>query len=177
MLKQLLFTILSFFIVFVVAVSAVGTAGVVSHDADSTADAIAEKEEWLPLFDGKTFSGKVCADARATALDREIQITGKAGSVCLMHTRLLHGSRANESGQARGLYICVYSAADAFPIARNPMPNPQEGMIVRGERSRVARLMEAEIELPEQPKSPSFFTVIGQDSAEGAPPLAEEDTR
>lgn len=129
------------------------------------------------LFDGKTFSGKVCADARATALDREIQITGKAGSVCLMHTRLLHGSRANESGQVRGLYICVYSAADAFPIARNPMPNPQEGMIVRGEKSRVARLMEAEIELPEQPKSPSFFTVIGQDSAKGSPTVAEEDTR
>ena len=129
------------------------------------------------LFDGKTFSGKVCAEARATALEGEIQITGKAGSVCLMHTRLLHGSRANESGQARGFYICVYSAADAFPIARNSMPNPQEGMIVRGERSRVARLMEAEIELPEQPRSPSFFTVIGQDSAKGSLPVAEEDTR
>ncbi len=44
-------------------------------------------------------------------------------------------------------------------------------MIVRGERSRVARMMEAEIELPQQPKSPSFFTVIGQDSAK------EEETR
>ena len=32
----------------------------------------------------------------------------------------------------RGLYICVYTAADAFPIARNPMPSRNEGMIVRG---------------------------------------------
>ena len=61
--------------------------------------------------------------------------------------------------------FAVYAAADAIPIARNPMPNPQEGMIVRGAKSRIARLMKAEIELPEQPKSPSFFTVIGQDSA------------
>jgi hypothetical protein len=59
----------------------------------------------------------------------------------------------------------VYTAADAFPIARNPMPSPQEGLIVRGQKSRVARLMEAAIELPEQPKSASFFTVQGQDSA------------
>ena len=38
-------------------------------------------------------------------------------------------------------------------------------MIVRGAKSCIARLMKAEIELPEQPKSPWFFTVIGQDSA------------
>ena len=119
------------------------------------------------LFDGATFSGRVSAEIGSTALEGKAPITGRAGSACLMHTRLLHGSRANESAQARGLYICVYAAADAFPIARNPMPNPQEGMIVRGRRSRVARLMKAEIELPEQPKSASFFTVIGQDSAKG----------
>ena len=46
------------------------------------------------------------------------------------------------------------------------MPSPQEGLIVRGEKSRVARLTDAEIELPDQPKSTSFFTVIGQESTE-----------
>jgi hypothetical protein len=91
-------------------------------------------------------------------------MTGNAGSVCLMHTRSLHGSEANRSELPRGLYICVYTAADAFPIAPNPMPSPQEGLIVRGEKSRVARLMDTEIELPDQPKSSSFFTVIGQES-------------
>ena len=56
-------------------------------------------------------------------------------------------------------------AADAFPIARNPMPSPNEGMILRGEKMRAARLTEALIELPEQPRSASFFTVQGQESA------------
>ena len=61
-----------------------------------------------------------------------VPITGAAASVCLMHTRLVHGSDANRSSRPRGLYICVYTAADAVPIARNPMANPNEGLIVRG---------------------------------------------
>ena len=69
-------------------------------------------------------------------------VTGSAGSVCLMHTRLAHGSDANRSDRSRGLYICVYTAADAFPLARNPMANPNEGMIVRGRKTRKARLSE-----------------------------------
>lgn len=84
-----------------------------------------------------------------------------------MHTRLAHGSAPNASDRPRGLYICVYSAADAFPLARNPMPNPNEGAILRGEKIRAARLTEAVIELPDQPKSASFFTLQGQESAAG----------
>ena len=92
-------------------------------------------------------------------------ITGTAGSVCLMHTRLAHVSDANRAERPRGLYICVYTAADAVPLAANPMPNPNEGRIVRGRRSRRARLMDATVELPQQPKKASFFAVQGQDSA------------
>jgi hypothetical protein len=90
---------------------------------------------------------------------------GPAGSVCLMHTRLCHGSEANRSQRSRGLYICVYTAADAFPLARNPMANPHEGRILRGKATRFARMMEGPIELPAQPKSASFFAVQGQRSA------------
>lgn len=90
---------------------------------------------------------------------KALPVTGPAGSVCFMHTRLVHGSAANRAARPRGLYICVYTAADAFPIARNPMPNPNEGLVVRGQRARSARLMEALVELPEQPKRASFFAV------------------
>jgi ectoine hydroxylase-related dioxygenase (phytanoyl-CoA dioxygenase family) len=118
------------------------------------------------LFKGETFRGKVQARVAAEAEQKQSLITGTAGSVCLMHTRTLHGSEANRSDQPRGIYLCIYTSADAFPIAPNPMPSPQEGLIVRGEKSRVARLIDAEIELPDQPKSTSFFTVIGQASTE-----------
>ena len=59
----------------------------------------------------------------------------------------------------------MYTAADAVPLARNPMPSLHEGEIVRGKPARVARLMPGIVELPQQPKSASFFTVQGQASA------------
>jgi len=118
------------------------------------------------LFDGERFTGFVAPVEEQALREREEPILGRAGSVCLMHTRLAHGSEPNRSASSRGLYICVYSAADAFPIARNPMPNRNEGMIVRGRTTRRARLSEAIIELPEQPVRASFFMV--QEEASGA---------
>ena len=83
-----------------------------------------------------------------------------------MHTRLLHGSETNLSKcRRRAIYLCVYTAADAVPIARNPMPSRLEGAVVRGQASRTARMIPLEVELPQQPKSASFFTVLGQKSA------------
>ena len=117
------------------------------------------------LFDPSgTFIGRVDAETDAACKARQVAVTGKAGSVCLMHTRLAHGSEPNASDRPRGLYITVYSAADAVPVARNPMPNPNEGAILRGEASPVARMIDLSVELPKQPKSASFFTVQGQGS-------------
>jgi ectoine hydroxylase-related dioxygenase (phytanoyl-CoA dioxygenase family) len=93
------------------------------------------KGPMLSLFDGERFTGGVSADEERQALARSVPCVGKAGSVCLMHTKLLHGSAANGADKARGLYICVYTAADAVPIARNPMPSLNEGRIVRGKRA------------------------------------------
>lgn len=122
----------------------------------------------LSLFEGERFTGAVAAEAEQQALAKSVPCLGKAGSVCLMHTKLLHGSAANRSDTSRGLYICVYTAADAVPIARNPMPSLNEGRIVRGKAARFARLSAGLVELPKQPKSASFFTVIGQDSKRAA---------
>jgi hypothetical protein len=47
------------------------------------------------------------------------------------------------------------------------MPSPNEGLIVRGEKQISARMINFEVELPQQPKSASFFTVQGQESATG----------
>ena len=111
------------------------------------------------LFDGERFTGFIDSGEERKLREREEPILGRAGSVCLMHTRLAHGSAPNRSPSPRGLYICVYSAADAFPIARNPMPNRNESMVVRGRATRRARLSDAVIELPEQPVRTSFFAV------------------
>ncbi len=116
------------------------------------------------LFDGATFTGFLDPAQERALREQEVAVTGKAGDACLMHTRLVHGSAPNRSASPRGLFICVYTAADAFPLAPNPMPSALEGTIVRGQRTRVARLVQADIELPEQPKMASFFAVQGQAS-------------
>ena len=125
------------------------------------------KGKMYSLYDGKQFIGRV-DDATETFLkSKQIPVVGSAGDVCLMHTRLAHGSAPNKSETPRGLYICVYTAADAIPLARNPMPSLNEGLIVRGEKQISARMINFEVELPQQPKSASFFTIQGQESATG----------
>jgi ectoine hydroxylase-related dioxygenase (phytanoyl-CoA dioxygenase family) len=117
------------------------------------------------LFEDGLFTGSIEERKAAELKALQVPATVPAGSVCLMHTRLCHGSEANRSERSRALYICVYSAADAVPLARNPLANPNEGLIVRGKPTRFAQLMEGPIELPQQPKSASFFAVQGQKSA------------
>jgi ectoine hydroxylase-related dioxygenase (phytanoyl-CoA dioxygenase family) len=118
------------------------------------------------LFQDGVFTGMVAPALEKDYLARQVPVEGKAGAVCLMHTRLQHGSEPNLSAvRRRAIYLCVYSAADAVPVARNPMPSTLEGTMVRGQVSPVARMVPLEVELPRQPKSASFFTVIGQKSA------------
>ncbi|MGI9319755.1 MAG: phytanoyl-CoA dioxygenase family protein, partial [bacterium] len=103
------------------------------------------------------FTGAV--DARI-ALDCErnsISCTGPAGSVCLMHTRLLHGSTSNQSTSPRTLFICVYSADDAVPCSPSPMPNRYEGQIVEGARCGRIRCVPFQMRTPELPQTASFF--------------------
>lgn len=142
-------------------------------DIDETNGALtvvpgSHKGPMLSLFDGDRFTGAVSPALEKELLAQSIPCYGPAGAVCLMHTKLAHGSAANAGDKPRGLYICVYTAADAVPIARNPMPSTHEGEIVRGKPARYARLTETRVELPQQPKSASFFTVQGQDSAKAA---------
>lgn len=106
--------------------------------------------------DGK-FTGAV-DDAIAAECQAQASLcTGQAGSVCLMHTRLLHGSTANRSDRPRTLHISVYSAEDAVPLVPNPVPTRFEGEIVRGERTGRVRSIPFELDLPQKPTTASFF--------------------
>ena len=109
------------------------------------------------LWHNGKFTGAV-DDAIATDCKEEASLcTGHAGSVCLMHTRLLHGSAANRSDRPRTLFISVYSAEDAVSYVPNPVPTRFEGEIVRGERTGRVRSIDFQLDLPEKPKTASFF--------------------
>ena len=109
------------------------------------------------LWHAGVFTGAVDETVAARCSSERVVCTGKAGSVCLMHTRLLHGSAPNRSDQPRTLHISVYSAEDALPCSSNPVPSQHEGLIVRGVPTNRIRAIQFEMELPQLPTAASFF--------------------
>ena len=109
------------------------------------------------LWHDGVFTGAVDAAVTEQCLQQAITCTGKAGSLCLMHTRLLHGSSPNLSANPRTLFITVYSAEDAVPCSPNPVPNLHQGEVVRGKRSGQIRSVPFDIPLPQMPEKASFF--------------------
>lgn len=106
--------------------------------------------------DGR-FTGAMSPQQAAEFQAQAITCKGPAGSVCLMHTKIAHGSAANLSNRPRTLFITVYAAADAAPCAPNPVPSIMAGEIVRGIEPNRIRCTAYEVETPEFPKGASFF--------------------
>lgn len=109
------------------------------------------------LWHGGVFTGAIEDKAAAAFARQSLLCTGPAGAVCLMHTRLAHGSAPNLSARPRTLFINVYSAEDAVPLSPNPVPSRHEGLLVRGERSGRVRSQSFELQLPRKPSTASFF--------------------
>ncbi len=110
-------------------------------------------EHW---HDG-VFTGAV-SDTVAAQLKQQMKpCTGPAGSACLMHTRLLHGSAPNRSDQPRTLFICSYNAEDAQPVSPNHIPSVHAGELIRGVETGNVRYSEYTVRAAELPKDASFF--------------------
>jgi len=71
-------------------------------------------------------------DVATLSIDRARELCGPAGTVVLIHSRLVHGSAVNYSARMRPLLLNVYSAADALAIAPAPATTRRTGVIVRG---------------------------------------------
>ena len=122
------------------------------------------------LWQEGAFTGAVDDETAARCASKAVDCTGPAGSVCLMHTRLLHGSAANRSLHPRTLFISVYSSDDAVPVSPNPMPNRYEGLIVRGRKTGRVRSMDFDLDLPELPATASFFDQQAKHNESGTRP-------
>ena len=109
------------------------------------------------LWHDGIFTGAINDEIAAGCASKAVTCTGPAGAVCLMHTRLLHGSAANQSDAPRTLFISVYSADDAIPLSPSPMPNRYEGMTVRGQPQGRVRSIDFCVDLPQLPETASFF--------------------
>ena len=109
------------------------------------------------LWHDGIFTGAVSAEVEAECKTKSISCVGKAGSACLMHSKLMHGSKSNKTKSARSLFIVSYTAEDAVSLTENPLPSELDGMIVRGKKTGIVRSTSYSVELPEYPQEVSFF--------------------
>lgn len=109
------------------------------------------------LWHGGVFTGAVADEVVDQHQDSIVKCTGKAGSVCLMHSSLLHGSAPNLSDKPRTLYIATYYAEDSIELSPNALPSTLTHELIRGEPSGRVRCTSYEMLLPEVPKDTSFF--------------------
>jgi ectoine hydroxylase-related dioxygenase (phytanoyl-CoA dioxygenase family) len=124
------------------------------------------KGEIHSLWHDGVFTGAIDNEVAQWCEDNSVTCTGKGGSVCFMHTRMLHGSSINRSANARTLHISVFSAEDAIACSPNPVPSQYQDMLVRGETTGRIRTSDFDIEMPELPEKASFFAQ--QDNHEDA---------
>jgi len=113
-----------------------------------------------PLFDhwhDGVFTGALAADVVDQHCSQTTPVFGAAGSACLMHTRLLHGSGPNRSSTPRTLFISEYRSEDSKPIDVPHIPSRFEGEVVRGVATGRVRCTSYEMALPEVPTGASFF--------------------
>ena len=104
------------------------------------------------------FTGSVDQGIIDAQNNKIVKCTGKAGSVCLMHARLLHGSAPNLSDSPRTLYITTYYAEDAIELSPNHLPSTLTHELVRGEVSGRVRCSPYEMAVPALPEGTSFFS-------------------
>ncbi|MCF6687863.1 phytanoyl-CoA dioxygenase family protein [Raoultella terrigena] len=103
------------------------------------------------------FTGAVDDEVVATRCQQPEACFGPSGSVCFMHTRLLHASSPNETDLPRTLFISVYAAEDALPYGDNPLPSAHAGQMVAGAESGLVRSAANHVRLPQKPRGASFF--------------------
>ena len=103
------------------------------------------------------FTGSVDPNIITEQKNKIVSCTGKAGSVCLMHSSLLHGSAPNLSNQRRTLYITTYYAEDAIELSPNHLPSRFTHELVRGVETGKVRCSPYEMLLPAKPAGTSFF--------------------
>lgn len=93
-------------------------------------DQFNEKGQWVGCILEK--------DLPRVDLAKAAYLPGPAGSLTIHNCRTIHGSRPNNSGEGRPLFLVTYSSADAMPYTHNPLQSRYMGKIVRGKPARWA---------------------------------------
>jgi ectoine hydroxylase len=83
--------------------------------------------------DGRWTGAVTARDAATLRTETAVDLCGPAGTIVLLHCRVVHGSAANYSSRMRPLHHNVYASADALPFSPAPAPTSKTGVLVRGQ--------------------------------------------
>lgn len=130
-----------------------------------------------PLFeqfdDAGRWTGALAErDVATLPADRAVELCGPAGTVGLLHCRVVHGSAANHSPRRRPLLLYVYAAADALPMTPAPTPTSKTGVLVRGSEPRHVRMEPYPATLPPRWDQVGYRSIF---AAQAATPPAYTD--
>ena len=131
-----------------------------------------------PLFeqfdDAGGWTGAVPAhDVPTLPTDTARDLCGPAGTVVLLHCRVVHGSAANDSARMRPLLLNVYSAADALPMTPAPAPTSHTGELVRGQEPTHVHMEPYPARLPPRWDRIGYRSIFAAQSSAARPAYAD----
>lgn len=131
-----------------------------------------------PIFeqfdDAGRWTGALAArDVATLPVDGAVDLCGPAGTVVLLHCRVVHGSAANDSPRMRPLLLNVYAAADALPFTPAPAPTRRTGVLVRGQEPTHVHMEPYPAKLPPRWDQVGYRSIFAAQAAAGPPAYAE----
>ena len=106
-------------------------------------------------------------DVATLRTDTAVDLCGPAGTVVLLHCRVVHGSAVNDSPRMRPLLLNVYAAADALPMTPLPAPTSRTGLLVRGHEPTHVHMEPYPARLPPRWDQVGYRSIF---AAQSAPP-------
>ena len=131
-----------------------------------------------PLFDqfdddGRWTGALTARDVATLPTDKATDLCGPAGTVVLLHCRVVHGSAANYSSRMRPLFLNVYASADALPITPAPTPTSRTGVLVRGTEPTYAHMEPYPAKLPPRWDQVGYRSIFSAQTATARPAYSD----
>jgi hypothetical protein len=100
--------------------------------------------------------------------ERAVEMSGPAGTVGLIHCRVVHGSAASCAPGLRPLFLNVYSSADTLPFTPAPSPTTRTGVLVRGEEPMHVHMEPYPARLPPRWDQVGYHSIFAAQAAQPA---------
>jgi ectoine hydroxylase len=119
--------------------------------------------------DGHWTGAVTARDVATLPTATALELCGPAGTVVLIHCRVVHGSAANYSSRMRPLLLNVYSAADALAMAPAPAPTSWTGVLVRGQEAAHVHMEPYPARLPPRWDKVGYRSIFAAQKSDARP--------